>query len=127
MGKDGETCTIIASYIATMANQRNIIPMGCMYGVTVDIEGASALADFEVIGMMDENNPYPALLGIVWASDMDAMINMKKKKMTFERKMLKVIVPLDPTEGAWYTKTIRDYEEDDDLDEIYKIVARDED
>lgn len=32
-----------------MENQQNIIPKGCLYGVTVDIEGASALADFEVI------------------------------------------------------------------------------
>jgi len=30
----------------------------------MDIEGASALANFEVINIVDDNNPYPALLGI---------------------------------------------------------------
>lgn len=38
--------------------------MGHLYGVTVDIEGVNALADFEVIEIVDDSNPYPALLGI---------------------------------------------------------------
>jgi len=32
--------------------------------VTVDIEGANALADFEVIEIVDDSNPYLAFLGI---------------------------------------------------------------
>ena len=47
-----------------MANQQKILPMGRLQGVTVDIEGASALADFEVIDIVDDSNPYPMLLGI---------------------------------------------------------------
>jgi len=47
-----------------MENQQNIIPMGKLHGVTVDIEGVSALAKFEVIDIVDEINPYPPLLGI---------------------------------------------------------------
>jgi len=38
--------------------------MGHLYGVMVDIEGASALDDFEVIEIVDDNKPYPTLLGI---------------------------------------------------------------
>jgi len=34
--------------------------MGILQGVTVDIEGMSALVDFEVIEIMDDKNPYPA-------------------------------------------------------------------
>jgi len=71
-----------------MASQHKIIPMGRMYGVTVDIEGASTLADFEVIEIVDDSNPYLVLLGIDWAFDMDAVINIKKHKMIFERKEL---------------------------------------
>jgi hypothetical protein len=37
--------------------------MGRLHGVTVDIEGASALADFEVIEIVDDNNPYPCAPG----------------------------------------------------------------
>lgn len=47
-----------------MANQQKIIPMGQLYGVTIDIEGASVVADFEVIENFNESNPYPTLLGI---------------------------------------------------------------
>ena len=47
-----------------MANQQKIIPMGWLEGVTVDIEVVSALADFEVIDIVDDSNPYPMLLGI---------------------------------------------------------------
>ena len=61
-----------------MANQQKIILMGRLYGVTIDIEGASALANFEVIEIMDDSNTYPALLGIDWAIDMNEVINLKK-------------------------------------------------
>ncbi len=40
-----------------MLNQQKIIPMGWLQGVTIDIEGASALDDFEVIEIVDDNNP----------------------------------------------------------------------
>ena len=66
-----------------MANQQKIIPMGCLYGLTVDFEGASVLADFEVIEIVDESNRYPTLLGINWAFEMDVVINLKKQSMTF--------------------------------------------
>lgn len=40
-----------------MANQHKIILMWRLQGVTVDIEGKSALADFEVIKIVDDINP----------------------------------------------------------------------
>lgn len=83
--------------------------MGQFYGVTVDIKGARALADFEFIEIVDDNNPYPTLLGIGWAIDMNKVINFNKRKMTFEKKSLWVVVPLDPTEGVCYTKPFHDY------------------
>lgn len=66
--------------------------------MTVDIEGASALAYFKVIEIVDDSNPYPPLLGIDGATDMNGVINLKKQKMTFEKKSLRVIIPLNPTE-----------------------------
>ena len=47
-----------------MVNQHKIIPMAQLQGVTMDIQGASALEDFEVIEIVDDNNPYPTPLGI---------------------------------------------------------------
>jgi len=91
--------------------------------VTIDIEGTSALAHFEVIEIVDHNNHYPMLLGINWAPDMNGVINLKKRKMIFEKKALRVVVPLDSAEGSCYTETVHDYESDDDLDQIYKITT----
>ena len=94
----------------------------------VDIEGASTLTVFEVIEIVDESNKYPALHGIDKDFDMDMVINLKKQKMTFERKLLTVVVPLDPIEGAHYAEPIHDIvESDDDPDHIYKIIMQDED
>jgi len=96
--------------------------MGQLQEVTVDIEGVSVLANFEVIEIVDDRNPYPTLLGIDWSIDMNGVINLRKHPVSFERKSLHVVVPLDPIEGPCYVEPVHDYEEsDDDLDQIYKI------
>jgi len=64
--------------------------------VKIDIEGVSTQADFEVMEIVDDINPYPTLLGINWATDMNGAINLKKCKMTFEKKSLCLVVSLDP-------------------------------
>ena len=83
-----------------MVNQQKIFPMGILQGVTVNIEGVSTQVYFEVIEIFYGSNPYPTLLGIDWAIDMNVVINMKKRKMIFEKKSLRVVVPLDPAEGV---------------------------
>ena len=65
-------------YSTRMANQQNIFPMGRLHRVIVDIEGTSAQADFEVIELVDDSKPYPMLLGIDWATDMNGVMNLKK-------------------------------------------------
>ena len=93
----------------------------------MDIEGASVLENFEVIEIVDDNNPYPALLGSNSATDMNGVIHLKKQKIIFENKPLCIIVPFNPAEGLRYTEPVHDYENDDDLDYNYKITARDQD
>jgi len=46
--------------------------------------------------------------------------------MIFEKKSLRVVIPLDPPEGPRYTEPMHGYESDDDLDCIYKITIREE-
>jgi len=46
--------------------------------------------------------------------------------MVFEKKLLSVVVPLDPAEGSRYIELVGDYESDDDLDKIYLITTRDQ-
>jgi len=66
------------------------------------------MADFEVIEIIDDSNPYPLLQGIDWAIDMNGVINLKKRKMSFERKSLRVVVPLDLAKMARYTELVCD-------------------
>jgi hypothetical protein len=83
-----------------MANQQVVIPFGQLDHVPVDIDGVRTFADFEVIEIVDDNCPYPALLGIDWAFDNSTVVDLKKIHMTFERAILRAIAPLYPYEGS---------------------------
>ena len=41
-----------------LANQQKIVPLGRLPSVSVDIDGVGTLADFEVIEIIDDSNPY---------------------------------------------------------------------
>ena len=47
--------------------------------------------------------------------------------MIFEKKSLRIVVPLDPIEGSHYTKLVRDNDNDDDMDCIYNITTWEQD
>ena len=103
-----------------MANQQKIIPLGRISKIMVDIVGVKVYTKFEVIKIVEDADPYPAFLGLDWAIDMGGIINLKKRIMVFENEGTRVIVPLDPAEGEWYTKPMR---EEDYIDHIYKLIA----
>ena len=55
---------------------------------------------------------------------MNGIINLKKRTILFERNSLRIIVLLDPVEGACYIEPDHDYEESDyELDQIYTITT----
>ena len=58
---------------------------------------------------------------------MNGVINLKKFKMIFEKNSLLVFVLLDTVEGLCYTELVRNYDNDDDFDCIYKITTREKD
>jgi hypothetical protein len=47
-----------------MANKQVVSPFGRLEHVPVDIDGVRTFVDFEVIEIVDDSFPYPALLGI---------------------------------------------------------------
>lgn len=47
--------------------------------MVVYIEGVFTISEFEVIEIMDDNNPYPSFLGMDWEFDNLAIINLKKR------------------------------------------------
>jgi hypothetical protein len=67
-----------------MANQYCIFPIGRLENVEIDVVGVKIVADFEVIEIMGDKDPYPTLLGIDWAYENYVMIDLKKDTMTFE-------------------------------------------
>ena len=73
----------------------------------VDINGVCSFTDFEVIEIIGDNRPYPALLGIDWAIGNMAIIDLKRIQMTFEDNQIRVIAPLDPFQGPRYIEPIR--------------------
>jgi hypothetical protein len=110
-----------------MANQQAISPFGRLEHVHVDIDGVRTFTDFEVIKIVDDSFPYPALLGIDWAFDNSTVVDLKKRCMAFERDGLRVIAPLDPNEGPRYTEPIREEDHAYELENIYKLTFRQQD
>jgi len=91
-----------------MENQQNIVPLGRLSGITVDIDGVHTTTKFKLIEIVDDSNSYLALLGLDWLFDNMAIINLKKRKIIFEINNMRFIVPLDPLEGARYTELVRE-------------------
>jgi hypothetical protein len=92
--------------------------------VPVDIDGVRTLADFEVIEIVDDSCPYPALLGIDWAFNNSTVVDLKKRSMKFEGDGLRVITPLDLDEGSQYTDPIREEDCAYELENIYKLTSK---
>jgi hypothetical protein len=106
-----------------LENQYRIYPIGRLEQVEVNIEGVKMKDDFEVIEIMDDSDPYPALLGIDWAFNNNAVLNLKKRQMSFETDTLHVITPLDPNEGDRYNEPVDEDAWRSIIENIYKITG----
>jgi len=95
--------------------------------VIVDVEGLRTYAEFEFINIVDDTNPYPALLGIDWAIDNQTIINFKKRILSFEGDEMRVVSPIDPFEGKRYVEHVYNEEQVEYLDQIYNVTAMHED
>ena len=106
-----------------LANQAKALPIGRLSNVIVDVEGLHKYADFEVINIVDDTNPYPALLGIDWDIDNQTIITFKKMILCFEDEETRVISPIDPFEGKRYVEPIYNQGKVDYLNQIYNVTA----
>jgi hypothetical protein len=68
-----------------------------LIGIPLNIDGVRNIADFKVIEILDDSEPYPTLMGLEWAFENQEIINFKRREMIFEVGDVKVTVPLDPT------------------------------
>lgn len=70
--------TLVWSPIALkIENQQKILPFGRLESVWIDIEGVRSTTTFEVIEIVDNSIPFPALLGLEWAFENMPMVNLK--------------------------------------------------
>jgi hypothetical protein len=106
-----------------MANQYFILPIGRLENVEIDVVGVKTVADFEVTEIMGDKETYPFLLGIDWAYDNCAVIDLKKDTMTLEADGIKVVQPLDPYVGPRYTDPTDNNMEGEDLDQLYIVTT----
>jgi hypothetical protein len=90
--------------------------------VEVNIEGVKTKFEFEVIEIMDESDPYPALVAIEWAFDNDKMLILKKRQMSFETDTLHMDPPLYPYEGDIYNEPLDEDARIPTIEKIYKIT-----
>ena len=98
-----------------------------MSQVPDDFEGLHTFANFEVINIVDDTNPYPALLGIDWAIDNQTIINLKKRILSFEDNEMRVVSPIDPLEGQRYFEPVYNEGQFDYVNLIYNVTAIQED
>ena len=84
-------------------------------------------SNFEVIDILDDTNPYPALFGIHWGIDNQIIINFKKRILTFEYSELRVVALIDLLEGQRYVDPVNNEGKGNYLDHIDNIkFARDD-
>jgi hypothetical protein len=83
--------------------------------------------DFEVIEIFNDSFPYPALLGIDWAFKNSNVVDLNKRRMKFEGDGLRVIASLDLDEGLQYIEPFREEDYTYELENIYKLIARQQD
>jgi len=103
-----------------LSNQHKIVPIGHLTRVLMKIDGVHNVEYFEVIEIVDENQPYPTLMGMEWDFYNHAIIKLKRREMIFEVEYLKVTAPLDPSEGKRYIEPTRR----NDIDNLYNMMTR---
>jgi len=59
--------------------------------IKVDLNGMKTYANFEVSEILDDKNPYHALLGIDLTFDNYGILNLKQSHMSFEKDLNKVV------------------------------------
>ena len=70
------------------------------------MRGCAHSQTLKSFNIVDDTNPYPALLGIDWAIDNQTIINFKKRILSFEDDEMRVFSHIDPLEGQRYIEPV---------------------
>jgi hypothetical protein len=110
-----------------LTNQQRVIIIGRLKIPIVDLDNVRTTIDFEVMDMVDESIPFPTLLGIDWAFDNHAIINLKTRKMIFDTGNFKVVAPLYPSDYEIYVEPMHKSVLEDDVNRLYRTTTREKD
>jgi hypothetical protein len=100
----GQPALVYSPIQLNLENKYRVIQIGRLKRIPMDLYDVHTMAYFEVIDIVDNTTAYPPLLGLDWAFDNEAIINLKTRKMIFESREYRVIEPLDPSEGGLYVE-----------------------
>ena len=117
----GRSCLDCHPIQLRLSNQAKVLLIGRLSQVSVHIEGLCTFADFEVINIVDDMNPYPMLLGIDWEIDNQTIINFKKIILSFKDDEMRLVSPIDLLEGQRYVEPVNSEGQGDYLDHIYNV------
>jgi hypothetical protein len=90
-----------------------------LIGILVNIYGVHSITNFKVIEIVDDSKPYPTLMGVEWAFEIQTIINLKRRETVFEVGDLKFTAPLDSIEGMRYIEPARGKK----IDNLYNMIA----
>ena len=65
----------------------------------MEVEGLRTYAEFKFIDIVDDTNPYIALLGIDWEIENQTIIKFNKRILSFKYSEIRVVALIDPHEG----------------------------
>lgn len=126
MGANGETCIAMVSNSVVNGKQAENHTHGEAVGSDSRYWGNESASIFWSNRDCWWQRSLPYALGNWLAYRYEWGNQSNKRKIIFVKKPLRIIIPLDPMEGLHYKKPVCDYDSDDNLDCIYKILVRDQ-
>jgi hypothetical protein len=115
----GKTKLVWSLVQLRLVNQHEMVSIGQLMGVPMNIDGVHIMEDFEFIEIMDEIQPCPTFMGLEWDFYNQMIINLKRREMIFEFGYLKVTTTLDPIEEKRYIEPVRG----NDIDKLYNMTT----
>ena len=103
-----------------------VLPIGRLTQVPMEFQRLRTYADFELIDIFNDTNPYYSLWGIDWEIENQTIINFQKRILSFEYSELRVVAPIDLLEGQRYVEPVHSEGKENYLDQLYNIMSSNE-
>ena len=117
--KLGQPKLVKSNYYLKIADQGLIELVGLCRNIETTIMRISVKINFKVIEPREGSKSYPTLVGLPWAKKMKADISLEKDRIKLKAQGKKIIIPLDPKEGAPWEEP---NDSEAEVKKLYKII-----